>query len=281
MNFKRFFVLSKYNTPPPLSNNILFALSFITLVFLPDIVFKLFVNLPIHIDITFLAGSICFGFLLSFTNGFVYFCFMAVVFAMQAVQLNYMAFFGEAISPENILNIVREARDVFDPAYLKQTWFVLPLLVALFWVNIRLFCRLKMFKIKWIWILLFYLAAHKPYRAYTGSKGIWYFQPSISRPSLKNSISTFSYFFFQYWPKGYKNVELTYAPYEIKSRQSETQNILLIWGGKPVRPPHADVRIRPRYFSAYDKAFENGTKLAIRFVDFGRHRNGDINFAVF
>lgn len=155
---------------------------------------------------------------------------MAVVFAMQAVQLNYMAFFGEAISPENILNIVREARDVFDPAYLKQTWFVLPLLVALFWVNIRLFCCLKMFKIKWIWILLFYLAAHKPYRAYTGSKGIWYFQPSISRPSLKNSISTFSYFFFQYWPKGYKNVELTYAPYEIKSRQSETQNILLIWG---------------------------------------------------
>lgn len=237
MNFKNVSKLFKdvlYSTHPDrrvsILNNTFFVLSFVALVFLPDIIFKFFFSLPIHIEITFLAGTIGFGFLLSFTNAFVYCCFMAVIFAMQAVQLNYMAFFGEAISPENILNIVRESRDVFDPAYLKQTWFVLPLLIALFWVNIRLFFRLKMFKIKWIWILLFYLAAHKPYRAYTGSKGIWYFQPSISRPSLKNSISTFSYFFFQYWPKGYKNVDLTYAPYEIKPRPSETQNILLIWG---------------------------------------------------
>lgn len=218
------------NNNTSMLNNIYFVISFTALVFLPDIVFKIFFALPIHIEITFLAGTIGFGFLLSFTNGLVYGIFMAVIFAMQAVQLNYMAFFGEAIAPENILNIVREARDVFDPAYLKQTWFVLPLLAGVFWVNIRLFSRLKMFKIKWIWILLFYLAAHKPYRAYTGSKGIWYFQPSISRPSLKNSISTFSYFFFQYWPKGYENVSLTYAPYEIKTHPSDAQNILLIWG---------------------------------------------------
>ena len=237
MKFKNFFGVCRSIMSPKTQqddvsffNNCLFVLSFLAIVFLPDICFRIFLNLPIHTEITFLAGTIGFGFLLSFTNGYVYGCFAVVIFIMQTVQLNYMAFFGESIAPENILNIVREARDVFDPAYLKQTWFVVPLLAGLFGINICLFRHKKMIKIKWIWILLFYLAAHKPYRAYTGTKGIWYFQPSISRPSLKNSISTFSYFFFQYWPKGYKNVSLAYTPYEIKSRPSETQNILLIWG---------------------------------------------------
>ncbi|MBO6281918.1 MAG: sulfatase-like hydrolase/transferase [Alphaproteobacteria bacterium] len=98
-----------------------------------------------------------------------------------------------------------------------------------------------MTKIKWIWLVVLYMALHKPYRALSHSKGIWYFQPSITRPSLRNSISTFSYFFFRYLPDGYQTLSVEYKPYTVApSEKSETENILLIFG-ESLYAPHLQI----------------------------------------
>lgn len=205
-------------------------LVFVTAVFLPDKIISWLCGTRIHIEWLFFFGVAAFGLLLSFTNRFVFWIFMVVIFVMQMIQLHFVVFFGEAINAENLMNIGRESKDIFDPSYLKQTWFVSPLLIGLFGLTVYLFYRLRLVKIRLVWLILFYLAAHKPYRAFTGSKGIWYFQPGITRPSLKNSISTFSYFLFQYYPKGYKNISIEYLPYSVKQHETPTENILLVFG---------------------------------------------------
>lgn len=213
-----------------ITGNLWITLAFIVACFLPDLVLKLACGLPIKIEMLFFLGVILFGFLLSLTNKIVFFFFTALIFIMQTIQLNFMAYFGNPIDPANIMNIFRETREIFDVSYLKETWFVMPTLLACFAVLVYSFLKTKPIKLPLIWLVLFYLASHKPYRAYTQTKGIWYFQPALTRPSLKNSISTFSYFTFQYWPKGYENVSVEYEPYSLKEKTSDVQNILLIWG---------------------------------------------------
>ena len=213
-----------------ISHNLIIAFSFIVACFAPDLVMKYACGLPIKIEMLFFFGVVLFGILLSLTNKIVFFFFASLIFVMQAIQLNFMAYFGNPIDPANIMNIFRETRDIFDVSYLKETWFVMPTLFVCFGVLIYTFLKTKPVKLPLIWIVLFYLAAHKPYRAYTQTKDVWYFQPALTRPSLKNSISTFSYFTFQYWPKGYTNVSVEYEPYSLKEVKSDVQNILLIWG---------------------------------------------------
>ena len=211
-------------------DNLRIMVFFVLAVFLPDFVIGHICHLPIKIEMVFLFGVILFGLLLSATNKFVFLFFVSVIVLIQIIQLHFMAYFGSPIEPSNIMNLFRETKDIFDVSYLKHTWFVLPILVACFGVLIYYFFKSKPIKIPFVWLILFYLAAHKPYRAYSETKGIWYFQPSLTRPSLKNSISTFSYFFFQYWPKGYQNLTVEYQPYELTDSSSDVQNILLIWG---------------------------------------------------
>lgn len=211
-------------------DNLRIMVFFVLAVFLPDFVIGHICHLPIKIEMVFLFGVILFGLLLSATNKFVFLFFVSVIVLIQIIQLHFMAYFGSPIEPSNIMNLFRETKDIFDVSYLKHTWFVLPILVVCFGVLIYYFFKSKPIKIPFVWLILFYLAAHKPYRAYSETKGIWYFQPSLTRPSLKNSISTFSYFFFQYWPKGYQNLTVEYQPYELTDSSSDVQNILLIWG---------------------------------------------------
>ena len=213
-----------------ITGNLWITLAFIAACFVPDLVLKLACGLPIKIEMLFFLGVILFGFLLSLTNKIVFFFFTVLIFIMQTIQLNFMAYFGSPIDPANIMNIFRETREIFDVSYLKETWFVMPTLLACFGVLVYSFLKTKPIKLPLVWLVLFYLASHKPYRAYTQTKGIWYFQPALTRPSLKNSISTFSYFTFQYWPKGYENVSVEYEPYSLKEKTSDVQNILLIWG---------------------------------------------------
>jgi len=213
-----------------ISNNLWIVLAFVVACLAPDLMLKLVCHLPIKIEMLFLGGVILFGLLLSLTNKIIFFFFTVLIFIMQTIQLNFMAYFGSPIDPANIMNMFRETKDIFDVSYLKETWFVMPTLIACFALLIWTFLKTKPIKLPLIWIVLLYLAAHKPYRAYTQTKGIWYFQPALTRPSLKNSISTFSYFTFQYWPKGYENVSIQYEPYKLEEKNSDVQNILVIWG---------------------------------------------------
>lgn len=212
------------------SHNLYLTVLFTLFVFAPDFVLKTVCHLPIGMEMLFFLGVVLFGALLSLTNKIAIVFFGVLVFVMQLIQLNFMTYFGSPIEPANLMNIFRETRDIFDPAYLKETWFVTPTL-TLFFVLWLVGCfKFRPIKLPFVWLILFYLASHKPYRAYTQTKGIWYFQPALTRPSLKNSISTFSYFVFQYWPKGYQNVAIEYKPYTLHDVPSDVQNVLLIWG---------------------------------------------------
>jgi len=217
-----------------IKNNLIFTFVFTIAIFLPDQVIGCIYGMPIGIEILFFLGVVLFGFLFSLTNKFVLYVFLALIFIMQIIQLNNIVYFGSPITPSVIMNIVREKRDVFDLSYLNQTWPVFILLFlsigAIIYSFSNKYNKDKMIKVKFIWILIFYLASHKPYRAFSRTKGVWYFQPSITRPTLKNSISTFSFFVFQYYPLKYETQKIQYKPYKIEEVSSRVKNILLIFG---------------------------------------------------
>lgn len=218
--------------------NFLFMLLFTVSVFLPDYILKVILGLPICFEWLFFGGVLLFGFLLSFAGNIACYTYLAIIFLMQTVQLNYVSYFGAPIDASNLMNIHREAADVFDFAYLRDTWFNTPVLILLYGTCIYAFKKLPMVKIKWVWFILLYMAMHKPYRALSHTKNIWYFQPSITRPSLRNSISTFSYFFFQYLPDGYQPLSVRYIPYSaVKNKDSQAENVLLIFG-ESLYAPH-------------------------------------------
>lgn len=221
-----------------ISYNFLFMLCFTIAVFLPDLVLKTVCNLPICFEWLFFGGVLLFGFLLSFAGRVAGYCYLFIIFLMQTIQLNYISYFGVPIDAGNLMNITRETKDIFDVAYLRDTWFNTPILVLVYGLCVYAFRKLPMVKIKWIWLVLLYLAMHKPYRAYSHTKDIWYFQPSITRPTLRNSISTFSYFFFRYLPDGYQQVDVKYQPYTaVKENDAQAENILLIFG-ESLYAPH-------------------------------------------
>lgn len=210
--------------------NVLFTLLFFVATMVPDYVLKVTADLPLQFEWLFAGGVLLFGLLLSFTYHFVCLFFIILIFLMQLIQLNHMAYFAMPIDAENLMNIVRESKDVFDVSYLRYTWYVSPLLLLLYGSAVWVFVKKPLIKISWIWLIIFYLAAHKPYRAWSHSKDLWYFQPSIMRPSLRNSISTFAYFFFRYLPEGYTKVSIDYLPYQAEQKTTDTENILLIFG---------------------------------------------------
>lgn len=221
--------------------NFVFLIIFSIAAFLPDFILRMVYDLPICFESLFFGGVLLFGLLLSFANSFVVFFFIAIIFFMQLIQLNYLSYFGTPIEAGNLMNITRETKDIFDISYLRHTWFNTPLLLLLYGLCIYVFKKYQMTKIKWIWLIVLYMAMHKPYRAFSHSKDIWYFQPSITRPSLRNSISTFSYFFFRYLPDGSRPLSVEYKPYTAnETEKSETENVLLIFG-ESLYAPHLQI----------------------------------------
>lgn len=214
-----------------IKSNLLFVFCFTSAIFIPDLILKIFYNVHITFEGLFFLGIVAFSLFLSFTNKIVFLSFAIIIFTMQMIQLNYIAFFGTPIEPMVLLNIFREKKDTFDLTYLKQTWLVIFPTIFLFGLSVYIFLKKKnMIKVGFIWLLIIFVAGHKPYRAYTKSKGVWYFQPSATRSSLKNSINTFSYFVFQYYPMGYNTLSINYIPYSFEKKHSDTKNILVIFG---------------------------------------------------
>ncbi|MEE6206959.1 MAG: sulfatase-like hydrolase/transferase [Alphaproteobacteria bacterium] len=210
--------------------NLIVMLLFAMAVFLPDFVIKAVGNIPVQMEWQFLGGILLFGFLLSFAGRVAGLFYILIILLMQLIQVNYTVYFGGPVEAGNLMNIVREAEDVFDVSYLRNTWYVTPLLLLLFGTLGYMFWKLPAIKVRWIWLVLLVLASHHPYRAYSLTKGVWYFQPSVTRPTLRNSVSTFSYFFFRYLPQGYQTLSVAYRPYSVEPRPSDTENILLIFG---------------------------------------------------
>ncbi len=214
------------------AKNLLFAFIATAAATAPDLVMNYAAGTHVISEPLFTLYVFGFMLLLSFCqNRFVYFV-IALVVLMQIIQLNFMAFFGHPITAGDIINIVKEKRDVFDAAYLRQTWFVMPLIILFYGTAAFIFYigSRESVKIRWMFLAVLYLIAHKPYRAWSETKGIWYFQPGPTRPSLKNSINTFSYFFFQYLWKNNEASEISYPPYSLVPQASDSDNILLIFG---------------------------------------------------
>lgn len=214
------------------NKNFFFALVATLATFAPDVIMNLMTNSHIILEPLFVFYIFGFMFLLSFCQNILVYSFIILWMLMQTVQLNFMAFFGHPITASEIMNIVYEHRDIFDTAYLKQTWFVMPTIVLFYGMMAFVFYigSKESVKVRWMFLAVLYLAAHKPYRAFTETKGIWYFQPGPTRASFKNSINTFSYFFFQYLWKSNQSSEVAWQPYRSQNIASDTQNILVIFG---------------------------------------------------
>ena len=214
------------------NKNFIFALVATLATFAPDIIMNLMINSHIILEPLFVFYVFGFMFLLSFCQNILIYSFIFLWVLMQTIQLNFMAFFGHPITAGEIMNIIYEHRDVFDTAYLQQTWFVIPTIVLFYGMMTFIFYigSKESVKIRWMFLIVLYLAAHKPYRAFTETKGIWYFQPGPTRSSFKNSINTFSYFFFQYLWKDNQSSEVFWKPYQIQKTFSDTQNVLVIFG---------------------------------------------------
>lgn len=220
-------------------NNILFAIAATTAVLAPDMIMNYAANAHIIQEPLFVLYLGGFMLLLSFCqNKFVY-AVIGIIALMQTIQLNFMAYFGQPITASEIMNIINEKRDIFDAAYLRQTCFVMPAIILFYGMIVFIFYTgsRESVKIRWMFLIVLYLMSHKPYRAWSETKGIWYFQPGPTRPTLKNSINTFSYFFFQYLRKDNHTSEVAYKPYKVQEHASEAENILLIFG-ESLYSPH-------------------------------------------
>ncbi len=234
----------------PQNNNIkpnfIFAFWATLASFAPDLIMNLLADTHIMLEPLFVFYVFGFMFLLSFCQKFVVYLFLCLFILMQSVQLNFMAFFGHPITASEIMNIFYEKRDVFDTAYLQQTWFVMPSIILFYGLAIFAFYKgsKKCVKISWMFLVVFYLAAHKPYRAaeyffveppkdnseFYEVKNVWYFQPGPTRSSLKNSINTFSYFLFRYLWLDNSSSEVAYTPYSLQKVAAKDDNVLLIFG---------------------------------------------------
>lgn len=114
------------------AKNLLFAFVATTAAIAPDMVMNYAAGTHIISEPLFTLYVFGFMLLLSFCqNRFVYFV-IALMVLMQIIQLNFMAFFGHPITAGDIINIVKEKRDVFDAAYLRQTWYVMPLIILFY-----------------------------------------------------------------------------------------------------------------------------------------------------
>lgn len=126
-----------------IKSNLLFVFCFTSAIFIPDLILKIFYNVHITFEGLFFLGIVAFSLFISFTNKIVFLSFAIIIFTMQMIQLNYIAFFGTPIEPMVLLNIFREKKDTFDLTYLKQTWLVVFPTILLFGLSVYIFLKKK------------------------------------------------------------------------------------------------------------------------------------------
>ena len=180
--------------------NLIFAIVATLVTFLPDAVLNLLAGTRILFNFLFVLYTFGFMLLLSFCQNIFVYIILALFILMQTIQLNFIAFFGQPITQNEILSIFTEAEHVFKVKYLQQTWFVIPMIVLFYGALLFVFYKTNKTsrKIAWMFVAVLYLMSHKPMHAWRETKGFNYFQPYASRASFVNSINTFSYFFFQF-----------------------------------------------------------------------------------
>ena len=212
--------------------NFVIASFLFCILFLPDFIIKFFVQTHVVFEPLYALEFFGFLILLSFCGRTMIVGVTVLFGLMELINLCYMAYFGQSISASELNNIILEHKDTFDLAYLRQTWFV-PLTIFLFYgTGLFVFWEAsqKSVRFRFMFVAVLYLMAHKPLHALRETKGIWYFQPGPTRSSINNSINVFSYYFFQYLPKGMQTSEISYQPYEVVLNEPKVDNVLVIFG---------------------------------------------------
>ncbi len=219
--------------------NLIFAVVATLATFAPDLVMNLLADTRIVLKSSFILYTFGFMLLLSFCQNVFVYIVLALFILMQTVQLNFIAFFGQPITPNEILSIFTETEHVFKIEYLRQTWFVMPMIVLFYGITLFVFYKTSKTsrKIAAMFVAVLYLMSHKPMHAFFETRTFIYFQPRSTRASFVNSINTFSYFFFQYLKHDPASFAIDYQPYKIEKIPSDVQNILVIFG-ESLTPKH-------------------------------------------
>lgn len=116
---------------------------------------------------------------------------------MQIIQLSHVSFFGEPLTPPDILNLVRDFPDVKESAFdsFADHWLVIPsVLLPYSLAAIMFYVFRPVLAIShhyWALLVIVLVLAAKPYRA--SYRGMDDFMPSASRSGLHNSMNAFGY----------------------------------------------------------------------------------------
>ncbi len=243
-------------------------------------------------------APLCYG--LTFLNRSSFALIWGCLGILEMAQFMHIVYFGVPLFPGAIRAIFYEYQDIFDPAYFKQVWFVIPILLLVYGSGFVLFSKLsevkKNSKILSFLIIVYALSliisdgmTFKPYDAIK----IYWKEPRhlLGRCLMKTTSPSLRSTLFSVSCVGIQNLnnekQTPYKPYRISQIPSKAKNIVLIMGESTSAQrmslfgyhrkttPHLDARIHdPRFlFKLSYSAAPNTDPSVMRFFNLIREPN--------
>jgi glucan phosphoethanolaminetransferase (alkaline phosphatase superfamily) len=172
--------------------------------------------------------------ILSLSNKKVIYIFLSLFAFLDITQLAYFAYFGLYLDPTQIPFIFLEAGEIaltgFSEFY--KTYYAFLVVIIPYSILIYLLQKYdsKLYKIKFIWLLLIIALCYFPRRAYQANN-INPLLTRFERPSLYNGLQIYSAYFFNILPRQNNFKEEHFEPYKVeKFQKREKVNIIIVYG---------------------------------------------------
>lgn len=211
--------------------NILLSFFCVFAFFMPDYILKMNNGSNVQNEWVFNFAFFVFGFVLSMMkNKKVFLIFIVTFFVFELIQLHYMAYFGNPITPLEIKKIFTENEDIAQSgfSYFFVVWYVLPSMLFCYGIYIYYFLKYsdRCFKSRISYIVLIIVLLSKPERAFR--KSLKNFLPGPTRNSIHNTLNTFSYFFVKEIWNNNRQITLNFKEYKIEKIDNfEKPNIII------------------------------------------------------
>jgi glucan phosphoethanolaminetransferase (alkaline phosphatase superfamily) len=212
---------------------IIFYICFTFLLLADDFIFQFFNNTnkaELSFAYTFLAFIVAVLISLMQNKKAIYIVLGIFAF-LDITQLGYLAYFGSYLQPVIIPLVFTEIPEIalagFGEFYKSYYAFIavgLPYSI-LYWGFKKY--NFKLYKVKYIWLLLLFLLCYFPKRAIE-SESIGKLTGNYERPSLYNGLKVYNGYFFNILLK--KQEPLKFEPYTITKKTPQDVNIIIVYG---------------------------------------------------
>ncbi|GMO63243.1 MAG: lipooligosaccharide phosphoethanolamine transferase [Rickettsiales bacterium] len=214
--------------------HIIFVLFFWFLLLADDLIFKIFNSAnKVGFFNKWTLLALLPALILSFANKKTTYIFLSFFAFFETTQFAYFAYFGIPIDPAMIPLIFLEIPEIattgfgdFGKTYYAFISVALPYSILFYTIKKH---NAKLFKCKYLYILLIIALSYFPHRAFV-SKNIATLLANPERPTLYNGFKIYSAYLFNILPKQEKIKE--YLPYTIQKEKpfAENINIILVMG---------------------------------------------------